>query len=213
MNIDNPEELSDENRKELLEHLGAQYKIFREEVRSYLGFSAASTTLLAILLFSELTLARGKDAASADPKLLILIPLSLVWYGGLLAIFVSNVAIAQKYSELLERKMNNLLKHEVFNFQSNYKKRNSTEIVWFIIVSIAVAIIPITCALIAGYIGIVEGYSKSPFCALIFVGICLIAFLMEFIIVLHIRISRRRMNNELMGRWEDKLKAETEPTS
>ena len=63
--------VTDDSVKILLEQLGTQYKIYREEVRAYLQLTAGSASLLVLLLFGELT------AAKDNPTLLILIPLSI----------------------------------------------------------------------------------------------------------------------------------------
>jgi hypothetical protein len=195
--------LTQEVKTALLEHLVAQYKSYREEVRLYIGFAATSTTLLVVLLFNELTAATGKDN-TVNTKFYVLIPLSLVWYGAIMALFMSHVAVIEEYSKLIEQKMNLLLRYDVFQFESKYKfpRLKKNDLIPFSLFLLIAGLIPIVLALHIGHKGLVEGYGWSPSSAWLFVAGCVIVFMIEVLLVIRIRLLRRQMNSHLMKKWE-----------
>jgi hypothetical protein len=205
MSINNKgnQHLNQEEKTVLLEHLAAQYKIYREEVRLYAGFAATSTTLLLLLLFSELTAATGKDN-TVNPKFYVLIPLSLVWYGAILAFFMSHVVVIESYTRLIEQKMNSLLNSKVFQFESKYRfpRLDKADLFPIIVFVLIAGLIPIVLALQAGHKGLVEGYGWSVFSAWLFVVGCVLVFGLEVALVIWIRFSRHNLNRHLKQEWE-----------
>lgn len=198
--------LNQEQKTVLLEHLAAQYKMYREEVRLYIGFAATSTTLLLLLLFNELTAAVNKDN-TVNTKIYVLIPLSLVWYGALLGFFMSHVMVIEAYTQLIEQKMNSLLNFNIFQFESKYrfprlKKEDLSSYAAFWLIA---GLVPITLALHAGHKGLVDGYGWSPFSAWLFVAGCALVFTLELLLVVLVRVRRHRLNRYLKQQWETML--------
>ena len=186
----------------LLQHLVEQHKSYRDEIRIYLGFAAASITLLVILLFSVLTVALGKDA-TPRPKLYVLIPLGLIWYGAILALFMIHVSVLQKYSELIEWKINSLLDGKsVFEFDSyNFPTNQRLDLIIMVILLLSLGGIPLALSLMAGYKGLVQGFSYSTFGAGVITAFCALAIVVEASLVIWARISRRTMNEPLKSKW------------
>lgn len=128
----------------LVEQLGAQYKLYRDEVRVYLNFAAGSASLFVALVVGEISVAKD------NPRMLVLIPLSALSYGGILAMFYSYAVTAAHYSELLERQLNDLLAINVFLFESRYvgPKPGRGEFFWFAVIWCCVGIVPVA---LSGY--------------------------------------------------------------
>jgi len=190
-----------DEKKELLEHLGAQYKIYRDDVRLFITTSAASIPLLAFLLFGELAAARGTNS---DSRLYVLIPLSVAWYGSVLSLVQSFLSVAAEYSELIEQKMNLLLKDETFNYESKYifPGQNLGEIALFGAVALfSATVIPV--AWVAGYVGLTKGFETSPSVASVLMVGFVVICVCEFGAVVLVRQSRKRLNKKLLEDWKD----------
>ena len=106
--------MSDNGEKFIIEQMSAQYKLYRDEVRGYLSFAAGSASLFVVLVVGEISIAKD------NPRLLILIPLSALSYGAILAMFYSYAVTAARYSELLEFQLNDLLGVPIFLFENRY---------------------------------------------------------------------------------------------
>lgn len=203
--------------KTLVEHLAAQYKLYREEVRLYIGFAATSSTLLVLLLFSVFNAARGTTPPNL--QLYILIPVSLVWYSAILSLFICHVVVIEEYSELIERKMNTLLRHDMFQFESSYKFpslhatgwkilttwRGGGEVRTFLFFVFLIGVIPLYLSLYAGYKAIAEGFHSTGW-AWTFVGVCITVIGSESCLVYRTRILKQRKNQELLDNWKNELK-------
>ena len=196
-----------EERKVLLEHLGAQYKIYRDDVRLFITTSAASIPLLAFLLFGELAAARG---TIPNAKLYVLIPVSVAWYGAVLSLIQSFLTVAAEYSELIEEKMNLLLKDGTFSYESRYilpRHDDIKEIALFgALTLVSATVIPV--AGVAGYVGLTKGFDWPGYLAvLLMIGFGVIC-VFEFCVVIWVRESRKRLNRTLLQKWKNDLGVE-----
>lgn len=199
-------QLPDEKRAVLIEQLNAQYKLFRDEARVYVAAAAASITLLALLLFSELTAAVGKDYPS--PKFYVLIPLTLVWYGGVLSLLLINLQIAAKYALLIECQLNELLSIDVFNYERKYifptrgTKHDEPSFAAFMAL---IGILPVACGLWAGYLGLKTGFGFSTLTSVFILLLMLFGFVLELYLVFRVRQRRDKQTLELLEEWKVKL--------
>jgi hypothetical protein len=143
----------------------------------------------------------------------ILIPLSIVWYGAILALFMSHVAVTEEYSKLIEQKMNFLLRYDVFQFESKYKfpRLKKHDLIPFTVFLLIAGLIPIVLALYVGHKGLVEGYGWPPSLAWLFVTGCVIVFMLEILLVIRIRVLRRQLNSHLIKKWETSLLSDKSP--
>jgi len=106
--------VSEDDKKLLLAHLEIQYKLAREEVCLFHGFSAGTVTLLLLLLAQSNIIKQG---SGLEPEWLISVPVGVVWYGSLLAFLQIQMVVRALYSELLEKKINVLLpRDDIYQF-------------------------------------------------------------------------------------------------
>src|SRR5262249_5747469 len=134
-----------EKSEKLITEISGQYKLYRDEVRAYLNFAAGSASLFVAIIVGEISIAKD------HPRMLALVPLSVLSYCGILAMFYIYAVTAAHYSGLLERQLNNLLGTDVFLFETRYvgPKPGRGEFLWYAVVWCAVGIIP----------GAVSGYA------------------------------------------------------
>jgi hypothetical protein len=127
-----------------LEHLQAQYRLYREEVRMYLGFAAASAPLLIFLFMNELSVAKDNH------DLIVLVPLTSLSYSALLGFLWTYGQFAALYSELIELKINVLLKPALYSFENDYvgPKPGKHELFPFGMLCLFIAAMPV---LLTGY--------------------------------------------------------------
>ena len=185
-----------EKIKILLEHLGTQYRLYREEARTYVGFAAASVSVLVVLFIGLLTLVKGNS------KLVILIPLSGVSYGGLLALLYVYTSLAAKYSELIELKMNELLGPNVFQFENYYvgPKPGRREAIPFFIIFLSIGAMPIAVILF-GLWRCAHANILSTYMAVLFLLIVVVALACVMRAVYSIINLRNEMNARLIEEW------------
>jgi hypothetical protein len=195
-----------DQKNTLLQHLRSQYILFREEIRSYSSYAAASTTLLALFLSYILTAVRNKDNTT-EPKLYLLILIVIVWYGAMMAFFLSYISVMAKYIEAVERKINDLIGITVYDFESNqvFPRKNKLEGLMYGTLLVFLGI-PVYGGLCAGYQGLVKGYSVPSNIAFLIILAILIIFIIEAGIVMKIRYMRRKLNDDMIMTWRENLK-------
>ncbi len=190
--------------KPLLDHLSAQYRLYREEVRLYLGFVSASASFFAILLALEM------NAAKDDPSLLVLFPLTTVSYGALLGFVYTYAQIAAKYSALLEKKLNSLLGVSVYNFESRFvgpSAKRGDRLPFAVLMALTAAM---PLALTIYGIWRVAGVSKgSHVPALFWASIAWTAIGLSAVVwaIRKFASKNEEMNCAMLNEWNEKLKS------
>jgi hypothetical protein len=184
----------------LLDHLVSQYRLYREEIRMYLGYAAASVSILIFLFIGEI------NASKESPRLILLIPLTTLSYTALLGCFYSYSWIAAHYSELLELKINKLLGSSEYVFENYYvgpKPHRGEEVpfrgLWLLIMAMPVAF--------TGY-GMMRLFHDPKIPAWLFHGVWIVLILsLVFISWALYRIvhMRKRMNTEIFAAWQNRI--------
>ncbi len=180
----------------LLDQLSAQYKLYRDEVRAYLNFAAGSASLFVALVVGEISVAKD------NPRMLALIPLTTLSYGGILAMFYSYAVTAAHYSDLLERQLNDLLGTKVFLFESRYvgPKTGRGEFLWFAVIWCCVGIVPVA---LSGY-AVVRLFQERlwhPGLVVLLLAVALIGLTAIIFAVVRIVKVRIALTSEIYTEW------------
>lgn len=187
--------------KTLLDHLSAQYRLYREEVRLFLGFAAASVPLLIFLFIGEL------NAAKDDSRFIVFIPLTSLSYGALLGLMWIYATMAAHYSALLELKINTILGAQIFIFENIYvgPKAKRGEVAPFVALCVLIAAMPVAFACYAMWrLAHDTRVSICIFCGLlVFVTIGFACILWA---VYRIAQLRKEMNIQMFDEWQKRWK-------
>jgi hypothetical protein len=187
----------------LLEQLSAQYRLHTEQARAFLGFAATTVSVIVILFTGIFTISKDK------PTLLILVPFSLISYAALIGLFFLYVNLNTLYCELIERKINSLLDDvPLFQYESTYVayRDNKGEVGLHYVLVILAGLTPIAPTLYAIWL---LGESRSTSCILQMVLLITVIFCCALVcyILLKVRTSRRKKNDQLLKEWQSKIRA------
>jgi hypothetical protein len=192
------------DKKILLEHLESQYKLFRDEVRSFLGFLTASPAVLVALLSGELIVAKD------EPRMLFVLPLTVLAYGAFIGCLFSFLAIAAKYSEMIERKINILLDDDIYMFEINYGGPKNIKEKTFPLAVFAILMATLPLALTSygiyriGWVNQLNLYSHPKYLALVFALIVVLGLLAIYWATMRMLNLAEKKNLEVLEGWDGK---------
>lgn len=182
--------------EKLIDQISGQYKLYRDEVRAYLNFAAGSASLFVAIVVGEISVAKD------NPRMLALVPLSVLSYCGILAMFYSYAVTAAHYSGLLERQLNDLLGTKVFLFESRYvgPKPGRGEFFWFAVIWCCVGIVPVA---LSGYavIRLFQERLWHPGLIVLILGISLIGLAAIALALVRIVKVRIALTTEIYAEW------------
>lgn len=136
----------DQNTAILLQYLESQYRLFREELRAFMG---AATALATVLVAIAGAFAFAPEQTQHRTIRYLLVPLGALSLGALVGLLYIYMDVAAIYCERLESRMNALLRAPVFTFEKDYgiPKKGKGERLPFYSICVLIASTPIAVTL------------------------------------------------------------------
>ncbi|HXM51578.1 MAG TPA: hypothetical protein VN956_27300 [Pyrinomonadaceae bacterium] len=187
----------------IVNQLAHQYGIYREATRTFGKYAAASITVLALLLLGLV------GAARSDPRFYVLILVTIVWYGAILTLFISQSSVTAEYTELLEMKLNSVIGGlSVFEFETKYTYPRNGEVMENLTYGFSLLIggfVPAAIGIASGAYGLIKGFGFRYLSAFWIVGMCFGLLVAESCAVIYIRKLRGRDNLKRMDDWKKEI--------
>jgi hypothetical protein len=185
--------MNDRTRLILLEQLAEQYKIYREEFRGYLSFTTNSGIFLVAFFVGVLGFARDY------PQVLVLVPVGVLSYIGLIAVLRTYAMIASTYCELIERQINTLLDTTCYRFESEYAgpKMKGGDTLPFIVMWTSIGILPVVVTFYAIWLSVADTRARILYVMVIMLAFFLVAWAVIKAIALRNQWKEKHLNEWL----------------